>query len=117
MFVHMCTYAQLPEREYIVDSGASVSGVSDISQLNNPQTCHVPITPAFGKVMHAQARGTINDPLIGHLGIPALHLPAMNQNLVSVFGFWSGGVPGSNKWAYSQLKDADFTLFKPTRMF
>ena len=80
--------------EYLLDSGASLSGVISETLISNQQPCHIPITPAFGAPMHAKTRGTINDPLIGHLGIPALHLPAMNQNLVSVFGFCGGGSTG-----------------------
>ena len=92
--VQMNTCTTVEPQLFIMDSGASFSGVSKVSQLNNAQACHIPITPAFGSSMHAQTRGTINDPLIGHLGIPALHLPAMNQNLCSVFGFCTGGSTG-----------------------
>ena len=90
--MNTCT-AEAP-KDYLLDSGASFSGVNSKTLIDNPQPCHIPITPAFGAPMHAKTRGTINDPLIGHLGIPALHLPAMNQNLVSVFRFCSGGSTG-----------------------
>ena len=115
MFVRMCTYAHNPQTTYLIDSSALVSGVSNISQLNNQQACHVPITPAFGEVIHAQARGTIEDPLIGQQGIPALHIPDMNQNLLSVYQYCTGGSSGVQQMGIFTSEGCRFYPIQPNR--
>ena len=87
----MCKYTATNNAVFLIDSGASVSGVSQTSFLDDPQLCQVPITPAFGEVIHAKAKGTIRDSILGQLGVPALHIPNMHKNLLSVHQVCTGG--------------------------
>ena len=79
---------------FLIDSGASISGVAKQESLQNAMTCKTPITPAFGEILCATAEGHIRDDIIGPMVIKALHIPAMHQNLLSVHQLCAGGASG-----------------------
>ena len=82
---------------FLIDSGASISGVARHESLQNATTCKTPITPAFGEVLCATAEGHIRDDIIGPMVIKALHIPAMHQNLLSVHQLCAGGASGQQQ--------------------
>ena len=45
--------AQLAQTNWMVDSGAGMSGISSTTNLKDTTRCRIPITPAFGAVMEA----------------------------------------------------------------
>ena len=63
--------AQVQSSNWMIDSGAGMSGTSSTNNLKNTMRCKIPITPAFGSVMDATSEGTINDQTLGPLGIRA----------------------------------------------
>ena len=53
--------------------------------------CNIPITPTFGEVTRATTEGTINDSVLGQLGLRVLHVDNMNHKLLSVHQVCDGG--------------------------
>ena len=86
--------ATIPTTTYIVDSGAGMSGVTSTANLMTATACKVPITPAFGKILCATSDGIIRDNILGQLGVRALHVEGMHQNLLSVNQVCNGGTNG-----------------------
>ena len=72
--------AQVQSSNWMIDSGAGMSGTSSTNNLKNTMRCKIPITPAFGSVMDATSEGTINDQTLGPLGIRAIHIEGMHHN-------------------------------------
>ena len=54
--------AQLAQTNWIVDSGARMSGTSSTTNLKDTTRCRIPITPAFGAVMNATCQCKIRLP-------------------------------------------------------
>ena len=89
--------AQVAHSNWMVDSGAGMSGTSSTINLKDTMRCKIPITPAFGEVMNATSEGLINDPTFKQLGIKAIHIEGMHHNLLSVHQVCTGGVSGEEK--------------------
>ena len=53
-------------------------------RMVNMRRCNIPITPTFGEVTRATTEGTINDSVLGQLGIRVLHIDNMNHKLLVV---------------------------------
>ena len=53
--------------------------------------CNIPITPAFGEATRATTEGTINDSVLGQLGLRVLHVDNINHKLLSVHQECDGG--------------------------
>ena len=66
--------AQSHSVNWMVDSGASMSGTSSTNNLRDTMSCRIPITPAFGSVLNATAEGVISDPTLTKLGTRAIHI-------------------------------------------
>ena len=86
--------AMCSTQSYLIDSGATISGVRSNLQLANITKCNVPITPAFGRPINASAQGTIIDRNLHQLKLTALYIDGMNENLLSVHQLCSGGQAG-----------------------
>ena len=56
--------AQVATSNWMVDSGAGMSGTSSTTNLRDTMRCKIPITPAFGSVMYAISEGLITDPTL-----------------------------------------------------
>ena len=89
--------AQVQSSNWMIDSGAGMSGTSSTNNLKNTMRCKIPITPAFGSVMDATSEGTINDQTLGPLGIRAIHIEGMHHNLLSVYQVCAGGESGEEQ--------------------
>ena len=76
---------------WLIVSGAAISGTGTRGDIANMRRCNIPITPAFGKVTRATTEGTINDSVLGQLGIRVLHVDNMNHKLLSVHQVCDGG--------------------------
>ena len=76
--------AQLAQSNWMLDSGAGMSGTRSTINLKDTMRCRILITPAFGEVMNATSEGLINDPTFKQLGIKAIHVEGMHHNLLSV---------------------------------
>ena len=61
--------AQSHSLNWMVDSGAGMSGTSSTNNLRDTMSCRIPITPAFGSVLNATAEGVISDPTLTKLSI------------------------------------------------
>ena len=72
--------AQSHSINWMVDSGAGMSGTSSTSNLRDTMSCHIPITPAFGSVLNARK-----------LGIRVIHIDGMHHNLLSVHQVFTSG--------------------------
>ena len=83
--------AQIQSSNWMIDSGAGMSGTSSTNNLKNTMRCKIPITPASRSVMDATSEGTINDQTLGQLGIRAIHIEGMHHNLLSVYQVCAGG--------------------------
>ena len=81
------SYAQ----PWLIDSGAAISGTGTRGDVANMRRCNSPITPAFGEVTRATTEGTINDSVLGQLGLRVLHVDNMNHKLLSVHQVCDGG--------------------------
>ena len=81
------SYAQ----PWLTDSGAAISGTGTRGDIANMRRCNIPITPAFGEVTRPTTEGTINDSVLGQLGIRVLHVDNMNHKLLSVHQVCDGG--------------------------
>ena len=86
--------AQLAHTNWMVDSGAGMSGTSSTINLKDTIRCKIPITPAFGAVMNATS---ISDPTFKELGIKAIHIEGMHHNLLSVHQVCTGGESGEEQ--------------------
>ena len=53
--------------------------------------CNIPITTAFGEVTRATMERTINDSVLGQLGVRVLYVDNMNHKLLSVYQVCDGG--------------------------
>ena len=89
--------AQVQSSNWMIDSGAGMSGTSSTNNLKNTMRCKIPITPAFGSVMNATSEGTISDPTFDKLGIKAIHIEGMHHNLLSVYQVCAGGGSGEEQ--------------------
>ena len=89
--------AQLAQTNWMVDSGAGMSGTSNTTNLKDTTRCRIPITPAFGAVMNATSEGLISDPTLNELGIRAIHIEGMHHNLLSVHQVCTGGESGGEQ--------------------
>ena len=89
--------AQVAQSNWMVDLGAVMSGTSSTINLKDTMRCRIPITPAFGEVMNATSEGLINDPTFKQLGIKAIHIEDMHQNLLSVHQICTGGESGGEQ--------------------
>ena len=89
--------AQVAQSNWMVDSGAGMSGTSSSINLKDTMRCRIPITPAFGEVMNATSEGLISDPTFKKLRIKAIHIDGMHHNLLSVHQVCTGGVSGEEK--------------------
>ena len=76
--------AQSHSINWMVDSGAGMSGTSSTSNLRDTMSCHISITPAFGSLLNATVEGVISDPTLTKLGIRTTHIDGMHHNLLSV---------------------------------
>ena len=83
--------AQVQSSNWMIDSGAGMSGTSSTNNLKNTMCCKIPITPVFGSVMNATSEGTISDPTFDKLGIKAIQIECMHHNLLSVYQVCAGG--------------------------
>ena len=81
--VFMAT-ASLHAQPWLIDSGAAISGTGTRGDIANIRRCNIPITPAFREV-------TINDIVLGQLGVHVLHANNMNHKLLSVHQVCDGG--------------------------
>ena len=82
--------AQIAHSNWMVDSGAGMSGTSSTINLKDTMRCKIPITPAFGAVMNATAT-------LEGLGIKAIHIEGMHHNLLSVHQVCTGGESGDEQ--------------------
>ena len=89
--------AKVAHSNWMVDSGAGMSGTSSTTNLKDTMRCKIPITPAFGEVMNATSEGLINDPTFKQLGIKAIHIEGMHHNLLSVHQVCTGGESGEEQ--------------------
>ena len=76
--------AQNHSVNWMVDSGAGMSGTSSTNNLRDTMSCRIPITPAFGSVLNTTAEGAISNPTLTKLGIRAIHIDGMHHNLLYV---------------------------------
>ena len=76
---------------WLIDSGATISGTGTRGDIANMRRCNIPITPALGEVTRATTEGTINDSVLGQLGVRVLHVDNMNHKLLSVHQVCDGG--------------------------
>ena len=83
--------AQLAHSNWMVDSGAGISGASSTIDFKDTMRCKIPITSAFGAVTNATLEGLISDPTFKGLGIKAIHIEGMHHNLLSVHQVCTGG--------------------------
>ena len=67
---------------WMIDSGAGMSGTSSTNNLRDTMSCRIPITPAFGSVLNATAEVVIFDPILTKLGLRAIHIDGMHHNLL-----------------------------------
>ena len=86
--------AQSHSVNWMVDSGAGMSGTSNTNNLRDTMSCRISITPAFGIVLNATAEGVISDPTLTKLGIRTIHIDGMHHNLWSVHQVCAGGTSG-----------------------
>ena len=89
--------AQSHSFNWMVDSGACMSGTRSTNKLHDTMSCRIPITPAFGSVLNATAEGVISDPTLTKLGIRAIHIDGMHHNLLSVHQVCAGGTSGQEQ--------------------
>ena len=89
--------AQIAHSNWMVDSGAGMSGTSRTTTLKDTMRCGIPITPAFGAVMNATSEGLISDPTFKELGIKAIHIEGMHHNLLSVHQLCTEGESGEKQ--------------------
>ena len=89
--------AQLAHTNWMVDSGAGMSGTSSTINLKDTIKCKIPITPAFGAVMNATSEGLISDPTFKGLGIKAIHIEGMHHKLLSVHQVCTGESPAKSR--------------------
>ena len=89
--------AQVAQSNWMVDSGAGMSGTSSTINLKDTMRCKIPITPAFGEVMNATSEGLISDPTFKKLGIKAIHIEGMHHNLLSVHQVCTGKESGEEQ--------------------
>ena len=89
--------AQSHSINWMVDSGAGMSGNSVTNNLRYTMSCRIPITPAFGSVLNATAEGVIIDPTLTKLGIRAIHIDGIHHNLLSVHQVCAGGTSGQEQ--------------------
>ena len=89
--------AQLAHSNWMVDSGAGISGASSTTNLKDTTRCRISITPVFGAVMNATSEGLISDPTFNELGIKAIHIEGMHHNLLSVHQVCTGGESGEEQ--------------------
>ena len=80
MFIAPVAMNSAQPANWMVDSGAGMSGTSSSTNLKDTTR---PITPAFGAVMNATSEGLISDPTCNELGMKAIHIEGMNHNLLS----------------------------------
>ena len=83
--------AQPAQNNWMVDSGAGMSGTSSTTNLKDTTRYRIPITPAFGAVMNATSEGLISDPTFNELGIKTIHIEGMHHNLLPVHQVCTGG--------------------------
>ena len=89
--------AQVAQSNWMVNSGAGMSGTSSTINIKDTMRCKIPITPAFGEVMNATSEGLISDPTFKKLGIKAIHIEGMHHNLLSVHQVCTGGESGEEQ--------------------
>ena len=89
--------AQVAQPNWMVDSGAGMSGTSSTISLKDTMRCRIPITPAFGEVMNATSEGLISDPTFKKLRIKAIHIEGIHHNLLSVHQVCTGGESGEEQ--------------------
>ena len=117
--------AQVQSSNWMIDSGAGMSGTSSTNNLKNTMRCKMPITPA---VMNATSGSTINDPTLEKLGIKAIYIEGMHHNLFSVYQVYAGGESGEEQlgiftaegcqfFPLSQFKEALRIMFKCKNTF
>ena len=61
MSMFVINSAQVTQSNWMVDSGAGMSGTSSTINLKDTMRCRIPITPAFGEVMNATSEGLIRE--------------------------------------------------------
>ena len=88
--VFMAT-ASTHAQPWLIDSGAAISGTRTRGDNANMRRCNIPIFPAFREVTRATTKGTINDSVLGQLGILVFHVDNMNRKLLSVHQVRDGG--------------------------
>ena len=71
--------AQAATSNWLVDSGAGMSGTSSTINLRETMRCKIPIPPAFGAVVNATTEGMISYPTFKKLGIKAIHIEGMHH--------------------------------------
>ena len=87
IMVTASSYAQ----SWLIDSGAALSGTGTRGDIANMRRCNIPIAPAFEEVTRATTEVTINDSVLGQLGLRVLHVDNMNHKLLSVHQVCDGG--------------------------
>ena len=97
MSMFVINSAQVTQSNWMVDSGAGMSGTSSTINLKDTMRCRIPITPAFGEVMNATSEGLIRDPTFKKPGIKAIHIKRMHHNLLSVHQVCTGGESGEEQ--------------------
>ena len=107
--------AQLAHSNWMVDSGAGMSGTSSTINLKDTIRCKIPITPAFGAVMNATSEGLISDPTFKELGIKAIHIEGMHHNLLSVHQVCTGGESGEEQVGIFTSEGCRFFPLSKTR--
>ena len=104
MFIVMNS-AQVSQSNWMVDSGAGMSGRSSTINLKDTMRCRIQITPTFGEVM---SEGLISDPTFKKLGIKAIHIEGMHHNLLSVHQLRTGGEYGEEQVGIFTLEGCQF---------
>ena len=94
MFIPRTVYMATSTRQsspWLIDSGAAISDTSAHCNITNSINCNIPISPAFGSIIRATTKGTINDPVLSPIGIRVLHVDNMHHKLLSVHQVCAGG--------------------------
>ena len=107
--------AQIAHSNWMVDSGAGMSGTASATNLKDTIRCRIPITPAFGAVINATSEGLISDPTYKELGIKAIHIEGMHHNLLSVHQVCTGGESGEEQVGIFTLEGCQFVPLSKSR--
>ena len=107
--------AQIAHTNWMVYSGAGMSGAASTTNQKDTMRCKIPITAAFRAVMNATTEGLISNPAFKGLGLKAIHIEGMHHNLLSVHQICTGGESGEEQVGIFTSEGCQFFPLSKTR--